>query len=88
MANVSKSISEINCVNCMHSKQVDDNEHYCYFPRDPEQRFEVDDSDFCGENGAWLVVGPDNKIIEADRLKAARILFELANCGQRVLDTD
>ena len=50
-----ESIEDANCINCLNSKQIGD-EHYCYYPRDPDERHEVGERDFCEEAGTWLVM--------------------------------
>lgn len=47
-----ESLADVNCTKCLHSKQAGD-EYYCYYPRDPDQRHEVSDVDFCVEHGKW-----------------------------------
>ena len=50
-----ESIEDANCINCLNSVEVDA-EYYCYYPRDPDERHEVGERDFCQECGTWVVM--------------------------------
>ena len=50
-----ESIEDANCINCLNSTRVDD-EYYCYYPRDPDERHEVGESDFCQECVTWAMI--------------------------------
>lgn len=71
-------IQDLNCTTCIYSKKIN-SEHWCYFPRDIDERQEVDRSDRCGQQGLWIINYEGSKregpVYACDYQSAIEILY-------------
>ena len=88
MVKVVDKIEDLHCVNCLNCFTNTYGESYCFYPRSQDKRQEVDDKDWCEQDGEWLVEYENGRLQAWDRTTIIALFSQAQiEAAEKILET-